>query len=360
MTTFSLKTAVLLLAHGSPDSPQDIPCFLYSITGGRPLLDSVVKEVQHRYSLIGRSPLREYTQKQAEGVQRELGIPVYIGMRNWEPYIRDVVPQMAADGIERAVVICLAPQNSRTSTGAYKKALLGETGQAPFALDFVESWHDHPGLIEAFADRLCASWPKACVEAGETLPIIFTAHSVPTRTITEGDPYEAQARETARLVAERACGLVWGRRCAPSGVSNQEPSYAQSNVSTDEAATALGPVPTPPIVIPSEARNPYPADTYVPEIRFAFQSQGMSGGTWLGPTVEETIESLQQQGHRGVFVQPIGFLCDHVEILYDIDIMFRQFAEDRGMKLYRAESLNDSPLLARALAEIVRKVISKS
>jgi ferrochelatase len=293
-------TAVLLLAHGSPDKVEDIPCFLFAVTGGRPLPDAVVKEIQHRYALIGRSPLRELTTQQAESLQRELGMPVYVGMRNWEPYIRDVVPQMAADGIERAVVICLAPQNSRTSVGLYKKALLGESGQVPFSVDFVESWHDTPGLIEAFSERLNSSYGQACAEADKRLPVIFTAHSVPTRTISEGDPYEAQARHTAELVATR-CGL------------------AQD------------------------------------EYRFAFQSQGMSGGAWLGPTVEQTIELLNEQGHKGVFIQPIGFLCDHVEILYDIDIAFRKFAEERGIKLWRAESLNDSPLLVKALVQIVKE-----
>jgi len=294
------KTAVLLLAHGSPDSAEDIPCFLHAVTGGRPLPDAVVKEVQHRYSLIGRSPLRDITMQQAAAMQRELEIPVFVGMRNWEPYIRDVVQQMADDGVERAIVVCLAPQNSRTSVGLYKKAVLGESGQAPFAVDFVENWHDHPLLIAAFAEKLQRSWPDACEEMGTKLPVIFTAHSVPTRTIEEGDPYEAQARHTAELVADLVSDLL-------------------------------------------------PRDW-----RFAFQSQGMSGGTWLGPTVEQTIESLRAQGHKAVFMQPIGFLCDHVEILYDIDIAFRKFAEQRGMKLFRAESLNDSPLLARALADVAR------
>ena len=295
------KPAVLLLAHGSPDKVEDIPCFLYAVTGGRELSGAVVKEVQHRYGLIGRSPLREITMKQAERLQRETDLPVYVGMRNWEPYIRDVVPQMAAEGIERAVVICLAPQNSRTSVGLYRKALLGDSGQAPFAVDFVESWHDEPALIDAFAERLCAAYPKACAEAGAKLPVIFTAHSVPTRTVAAGDPYEFQARHTAELVAARVAELQGA------------------------------------------------------DVRFAFQSQGMSGGQWLGPTVEETIQSLTEAGHSGVFLQPIGFLCDHVEILYDIDIAFRDFALQRGLRLWRAESLNDSPLLARALANVVRR-----
>jgi ferrochelatase len=295
----SSGTAVLLLAHGTPDSVEDIPCFLHAVTGGRPLPQAVIDEVKHRYGLIGRSPLRDLTMGQAEAVSRELQMPVYVGMRNWEPYIRDVVPKMAADGVRRAVAVCLAPQNSRTSTGLYKKAVMGENG-APFAVEFVESWHDHPLLVRAFAERLEKGWKAVCADAGARLPIIFTAHSVPTRTITEGDPYEEQARQTADLVA---------------------------------------------LQVPSIS-----VDDYV----FAFQSQGMSGGPWIGPTVEDTIVSLKEKGHAGVFIQPIGFLCDHVEVLYDIDIAFRKFAADRGMKLWRAESLNDSPLLTAALADVVR------
>ncbi len=297
---FPAGSAVFLLAHGTPDRVDEIPEFLRNVTGGRPVPEPVVKEVQHRYSLIGRSPLRDYTQQQAERTSSELGLPVYIGMRNWTPYIRDAVAEMASDGVHRAVVICLAPQNSRTSVGLYRKALMGETGP-PFAVDFIESWHDHPLLIDAFARRLETGWQRACEEAGTKLPVIFTAHSVPTRTITEGDPYEQQARDTARLVANQ---------------------------------------------------------TGVPEWTFAFQSQGMSGGPWLGPTVEDTIAALQEKGNAGVFIQPIGFLCDHVEVLYDIDIAFRKFAEERGLRLWRAESLNDSPLLAAALADIARARLS--
>ncbi len=298
MDRFSSGSAVLLLAHGTPERVEEIPDFLRNVTGGRPVPEAVIKEVQHRYGLIGRSPLRELTMKQAELTARELGAPVYVGMRNWTPYIRDVVAQMAADGVERAAVICLAPQNSRTSVGLYRKALMGENGP-PFAVEFVESWHGHPLLIRAFAEKLQSGWRHACAEAGAVLPVIFTAHSVPARTISEGDPYEQQARETAALVA---------------------------------AATGVG------------------ADGWT----FAFQSQGMSGGPWLGPTVEETILALREKGHAGVFIQPIGFLCDHVEVLYDIDIGFRKFAEEHGLHLWRAESLNDSPLLAQALAQIAR------
>lgn len=290
------KDAVLLIAHGSPERGEDIPEFLQNISRGRPMPESVVREIQHRYSLIGTSPLTRITRQQADGVARELGIPAYVGMRNWHPFIADTLQQMSADDVERAVAICLAPHNSQTSVGLYKQVLFGNN--VPFAVDFVEEWHDHPLLIEAFAEKLRAGWWKACAEHGTELPVVFTAHSVPQRTIAEGDPYQMQAMETAMHVAAR-----------------------------------------------------------VPEIalwRFAFQSQGMSGGEWLGPTVESAIDMVRSAGHTGVFVQPIGFVCDHVEILFDIDILFRDFAGERGMKLYRAESLNDSPLFVRAVADLAR------
>jgi len=289
-------TAVLLIAHGSPERVEDIPEFLQNISRGRPMPEAVVREVQHRYSLIGSSPLTRITRQQAELAARELGMPTYVGMRNWHPFIADTLSQMVSDNVRRAVAVCLAPHNSRTSVGLYKEVLFG--AGAPFVIDFVEEWHDRPLLIQAFAEKLRAGWAEACREQGSHVPVLFTAHSVPKRTITEGDPYEAQTRETAALVAAQ-----------------------------------------------------------VPEIgdwNFAFQSQGMSGGEWLGPTVEDTIVRLREAGHTSVFLQPIGFVCDHVEILFDIDILFRQFAQDRGMKLYRAESLNDSSTFVRAIADLVR------
>jgi ferrochelatase len=308
------KTAVLLLAHGTPDNPDQIPEYLRYVTGGRPLPPHVVEEIRHRYSLIGFSPLSCWTLLQADRLSQELQLPVFVGMRNWKPFIADAVKTIAAQGFERVIAICLAPQNSRTSVGLYRSAVTGENA-AHFELDFVDEWHDQPLLAKAFAENLRAGWEKANAEYGGafsgtmsgtlsdtrsgTLPIIFTAHSVPARTITEGDPYEAQSKETAQLVA-KAAGL------------------------TDDAWT------------------------------FAFQSQGMSGGPWIGPTVEETILGLKSKGHSGVFFQPIGFLCDHVEVLYDIDIFFKQFAEKEGMRLWRAESLNGSKTLTAALAELVR------
>jgi ferrochelatase len=275
---------------------DEIPEFLSQITRGRPIPPQVVEEVQHRYGLIGRSPLTELTLKQGELLSRELGMPVYVGMRNWKPYIADAVRAMNDDGVKHAAVICLAPQNSRTSVGLYRAALTAQ--ELSFSFDFVEAWHDQPSLVAAFAEKFCKGYAQACSESGTKVPVIYTAHGVPQKTIEDGDPYEAQAKETAALVAN---------------------------------AVRLG------------------------EWSFAFQSQGMSGGAWLGPTVEDTILALKDKGHSGIFIQPIGFLCDHVEILYDIDIAFKQFAEKEGMRLWRAESLNDSPLLAKALAEVARE-----
>ena len=302
------RSAVLLLAHGTPDSLDEIPEYLSNITGGRPLPDGVIEEIRHRYSLIGPSPLTALTLEQGRLLAQELDLPVYVGMRNWKPYIRDVVATMREDGIERIVAICLAPQNSRTSVGLYRKALLAAAED--MRIEFIEGWADHPLLADAFAERLRAVLEPLGAEAGRPAPVLFTAHSVPVRTVQAQsagdtpDPYEVEAKQTAALVAERV-GLAPGRWF------------------------------------------------------FAFQSQGMSGGPWIGPTVEDTLTALHDQGVRKLVIQPIGFLCDHVEILYDIDIGFRQFAINLDMDLRRPESLNASPLLIAALADLSRSGLAR-
>ncbi len=290
---------VLLLAHGAPDQLSDIPQFLLNVRGGRPLPESAVKEITRRYGLIGGgSPLLRRTSQQAEALAKLISHPVYVGMRNWKPYIVEAVQRLADDGVQRIVAVCLAPQNSRTSIGLYRQAL-GEAVEKVhpgLIVEFVESWHDHPGLIEAFCERATAAIAAAKTETGGAVPIVFTAHSVPERTVADGDPYERQVRETAALVAD---GI---------GLRNYQ---------------------------------------------VAFQSQGMTGEKWLGPTVESQIDQLAQAGMKQVLLIPVGFVCDHVEILYDIDILFRDYGRDRGVAVRRSESLNASPRFAAALAGLV-------
>ncbi len=331
------KQAVLLLAHGTPETVEQIPEYLRNVVSGRPVPQAVVEEIQHRYSLIGKSPLTEITMEQARLVEKELNspdeansvshpsdknkdvakvghpIPVYVGMRNWRPYIPEVVKQMRADGVEEAAVICMAPQNSRTSVGLYRRAAEAEAGG--LRIDFTAGWAEHPLLAEAFAERLRPALTKLSAEVGEPVPVLFTAHSVPTRTV-----------EAPAAGAEGAGPRLW----------------------------------------PGEGTDPYVKDAWrtaelvaarVPEIPrwwFAFQSQGASGGPWIGPSVEETLDRLAGEGVKTLILQPIGFLCDHVEILYDVDIYFREYASKLKIRLERPESLNESETLARAVADLAR------
>ncbi len=316
------KQAVLLLAHGTPETVEQIPEYLRNVVSGRPLPQHVIEEIQHRYSLIGRSPLTEITMEQARLVAAELAargnpVPVYVGMRNWRPYIPDVVRQMRADGVEEFAAVCMAPQNSRTSVGLYKRAVEAES--AGLKIDFTEGWAQHPLLAQAFAERLRPAWKKLSEEVGAPVPVLFTAHSVPCRTIQVPAASEGQPR-------------LW-----PAG-QGADP-YAQEAKHTAELVAAE-----------------------VPEIQkwwFAFQSQGASGGPWIGPAVEETIESIAAAGVKTILLQPIGFLCDHVEILFDVDILFREFAQQRGIRLERPDSLNASGTLAKAVADLASKGLAR-
>jgi ferrochelatase len=323
------STAILLLAHGTPDRLSEMSDYLRHVTGGRPLPQHVIEELQHRYAEIGLNekplaegpPLTRWTLRQAELLEDEVCTTVYVGMRNWHPFIADTVAQMKRDGVAHARVLCLAPQNSRTSTGLYKRAL-DQAVAGAFAYDFIAGWADEPLLAQAFAERLQPVLTEARA-AYPSAPVLFTAHSVPCRTIratsaeeaaqsgpvptegiqsygaaTEGDPYPLECKQTAAAVAKLL------------GLSD--------------------------------------SDWY-----FAFQSQGVAGAPWIGPTVEDTLKSLAEEGDKAIVIQPIGFLCDHVEILYDIDINFRDVASGLGMKLYRPESLNDSHTLIRALDHVL-------
>jgi ferrochelatase len=342
-------TAALLLAHGTPDVLGEMAEYLAKVTGGRALPPEVVEELQHRYSQIGLRevpgpeppPLTRWTLAQTRSLQAALAaagqpLRVYVGMRNWRPYIADVVSQMRADGVTRVIAICLAPQNSRTSIGLYRRALMSVA--AGLDVTFVEEWPEEPALIAAFAQRLVACY--SAIEPGAprldsqtldvepqsdaptSIPVLFTAHSVPCRTIMTGEASVAGARPGTPMQATPDPYPVEAKRTAA-------------------------------LVFAAAARRLPQLTTWF----FAFQSQGVAGGPWIGPTVEDTLKAIRDQGHTGVVLQPIGFLCDHVEILYDIDIAFTETASQLGLKLYRPESLNDSPLLAEALAAVVARNI---
>jgi ferrochelatase len=257
------------------------------VRNGRPGNPKVLEEMAHRYAAIGgASPLLRWTRAQAGALQQQLGIPVFFAMRNWAPFIRDVVPAIQAD---RVAAICLAPQYSELSIGLYIKRT--EEAAPSLPLSWAKSYHDQPLLIEAFAERLRPLLPGK---------VLFTAHSLPEKALANGDPYERECRETAAAVAARV-GLE---------------SYD-----------------------------------------FAFQSQGMTAEKWLGPTVESTLDRYASEGVRDLIVHPIGFVCDHVEVLYDIDIGFRDYAAARAIAIRRPESLNDSPTFTAALAQVAKRCL---
>jgi len=265
------------------------------VRSGRPNAPQVLNEVRHRYAAIGgSSPLLSWTHRQAEKLAGSLGIPVFFGMRNWHPFIAETIEQIKAAGTERLAAICLAPQYSDMSVGLY----IRRTEEAQRAagvnaeIKWAKSFYDEPLLIEAFAERLAPL-------AGDKR-VLFTAHSLPEKALTNGDPYDREVRGTAALLASRL------------GLRNWE---------------------------------------------FAYQSQGMTSDAWLGPTVESCLDRYGADGVREVVVDPIGFVCDHVEVLFDIDILFRDYAAERGIRLSRPESLNDSPLFTRALAEVARRCL---
>jgi protoporphyrin/coproporphyrin ferrochelatase len=321
MTTTDTE-AVLLLAHGTPDALGEMEAYLKLVTGGRGVPPHVVEELQERYAAIGlrdepthEGPhLTRWTMRQAELLEERLDQPVYVAMRNWKPFIPDVVAQMKRDGIRQVKAICLAPQNSRTSIGLYRRAL-EDAVNSEMEVDFLSAWADHPLLAKAFAEKMRSSLESArAASPGGRVAALFTAHCVPARTIDPSaavveyhgmilangpDPYADECRHTAKLIA-------------------------------DELSDVL-----------------HPQDWH-----FSFQSQGMSGGPWIGPTVEHTLARLKHEGYEAVVIQPVGFLCDHVEILYDIDVAFQQTAQELGLKLVRAESLNDSPALTSALEDL--------
>jgi protoporphyrin/coproporphyrin ferrochelatase len=285
-----MNAAVIAMAYGSPSRLEDIPAYFADIRGGRPVRPEAVDELVERYRRIGGgSPLNEVTEAQRAALERELGIPVYVGMKHWEPRIADAVGAALAQGADTLVGLVLAPHYSRMSIGGYRERLEAAVdGNAN--VRFIESWHDHEAFIDVVADRV----------RGTDAHIVFTAHSLPARILDTGDPYRDELLETARLASEHA-GL------------------------------------------PRERWS------------FAFQSASETGEPWLGPDILEELDRLDAAGVQKVLVAPVGFVADHLEILWDIDVEARERAAELGLELDRIPSLNDDPTFIRGLADLVRR-----
>ena len=299
--------AVLLMALGGPDSVDNVEPYLLDVRGGRPTPAELIEEIRVRYKMTGgKSPVLGIMREVATRLEQTLNAAgaeifrVYIGMRHWHPYITDAYTELMGEGPDRLICICMAPQYSALSIGAYVKKV--EEARAAvggeFPISYVESWYRHPGLIHAIAENIGQALQKFPAKVRSRVPIIFTAHSLPERILQMNDPYPQQVQGTMQAVCERLRPMT---------------------------------------------------------ARFAYQSQGRSGEKWLGPTVESTIEDLHRQGHRHVLIAPIGFLSDHLEVLYDVDIEFRRLAESKGMQLERMAMLNAGPALITILASLLEE-----
>jgi protoporphyrin/coproporphyrin ferrochelatase len=293
VTSRECPAGVLLMAHGTPDSLDEMPDYLTRVRGGRPPSPELVEEMRHNYAAIGgRSPLTAITTAQGEALQAELG-PSYVvrvGMRNWTPTLADGIRALVDRRAREIVAIPMAPQFSTLSVQKYIDAAMAATPN-DVAFGCVRSFHAHPGLIDAFAARIHEAQPQPDER------IVFTAHSLPVRVSESGDPYAREVEETAAAVAARA------------GVA----SYDR-----------------------------------------AFQSAGRTPEPWLGPDLNEYIRAASAAGARAFLVVPIGFVCDHTEILFDIDVQAAGTARTAGVRLRRTASLNTSPVFIRALADLVR------
>jgi ferrochelatase len=288
-----VSDAVVLMAYGSPSTAEDVRPYLEDIREGRPVSDEAVEELAERYRRIGgRSPLDEITERQRAALERELGIPVHVGMKHWHPRIAEAAKRALADGATRVLGLVLAPHYSRLSIAGYRERL-EEAIAGRAELEFVESWHDHEPFLDVLADRV----------RGTDAHVVFTAHSLPERILALGDPYKDELLTTSRLVAERAGLERWS---------------------------------------------------------FAFQSATPTGEPWLGPDILEELDVLEANGVREVLVAPVGFVSDHLEILWDLDVQARERAAELGLRLDRIESLNDDPAFIRALALLVRGALLPS
>lgn len=297
------SSAVLLMAYGGPNSLDDIPAYLLDIRGGRETPQHLIDEITERYHLIGgKSPLVGITRSAAEKLSRQIGLPVYVGMRHWHPFIKDVVAQMSADGVQHIIGICMAPHYSTMSIGAYRRKLEEaiEAVDEAITLDFVDSWHTQPDYVAGIAANVRETLSR--FPTHDQVMIVFSAHSLPESILERGDPYDAQLRETAALLAE-------------------------SMSLSDDRWT------------------------------FSYQSAAKTGVPWLGPQIEDLIVELAQRGEKEVLIAPIGFIADHVEVLYDLDIGVQQIAAQHGIRVERTPMLNDTEPLINALSALATSQI---
>ena len=288
-----MKTGVLLMAHGTPSSMDEMPEYLRLVRGGRPASPELVAEMRHNYEAIGgRSPLTDLTLAQAAALRERLGahVPVAVGMRNWKPFIKEGLDELGAAGVRRTIAIPLAPQFSTLSVAKYFDAARAAAG-ASIEIVAVESYHAHPLLLQAFAERVLEARPAPDAQ------IVFTAHALPARVVEAGDRYVDEVEATARGVAERAGVTAYSR---------------------------------------------------------AFQSAGRTPEPWTGPALDDLVRQRAAAGIRRFLVVPIGFVCDHTEILFDIDVQAKAAAESSGAVLERTASLNTSPTFIAMLEDLVR------
>jgi protoporphyrin/coproporphyrin ferrochelatase len=283
-------TAVVLMAYGSPERLEDVPAYYADIRGGRPIRPELLDDLVERYRRLdieSGSPLNAVTEETRAALEAELRIPVFTGMKHWTPRIADAAESALGAGARTVVGLVLAPHYSRLSIAGYRDQL--ETALAGRAeLVFVESWHDDEGLVDFLAGRV----------RGTSAHTVFTAHSLPARILDEGDPYEEQLLETARLVAERAGVEDWS---------------------------------------------------------FSYQSESATGEPWLGPDILDHLDDLHGRGVRDVLVCPIGFVSDHLEIRWDIDTEAQEKARELGLRLERIGMPNADPGFVQVLAGLVRR-----
>jgi protoporphyrin/coproporphyrin ferrochelatase len=294
-------TGLLVMAYGTARDPEDIERYYTDIRGGRPPSPELLEELRERYAAIGnRFPLTEITERQASGLAEELGEGwrAYVGMKHSPPFVGDAVRAMAEDGIRRAVGIVMAPHYSRMSIGGYIDRVEAARPDE-LEIEVVRHWHDHPAYLDVLAAKVGDALDRLTEEEHEGALVVFTAHSLPSRIVDEGDPYPDQLRETAEGVAARLD---------------------------------------------------------LPSFTTGWQSAGRTPEPWLGPPLEELIPEVAAKGHPAVVVAPCGFVSDHLEILYDLDIEAQEIAREAGIRLERTESMNDDPAFLRALGEIVRGV----